>query len=124
MTSAPSPLPQDLQVLAEGDLVRIGRPSGLALSPASVTARVADAGEGGAPKAAGMPGLIDETWAKTGPGGFMPRYAALTEAAAAGDHAELARLGSEVAALDRAVADAEERWLELASAAEERGLDV
>ena len=48
----------------------------------------------------------------------------VTEAAAAGDHAELARLGSEVAALDRAVADAEERWLELASAAEERGLDV
>lgn len=77
------PYATDLQVMAEGDLVRIGRPSGLALSPASVTARVADAGEGGAPKAAGMPGLIDETWAKTGPGGFMPRYAALTEAAAA-----------------------------------------
>jgi tetratricopeptide (TPR) repeat protein len=76
------PYATDLQVLAEGDLVRIGRPSGLALSPASVTARVADAGESGAPKAAGMPGLIDDTWAKTGPGGFMPRYAALTEAAA------------------------------------------
>lgn len=76
------PYATDLQVLVEGDLVRIGRPSGLALSPASVTARVADAGESGAPKAAGMPGLIDDTWAKTGPGGFMPRYAALTEAAA------------------------------------------
>jgi tetratricopeptide (TPR) repeat protein len=76
------PYATDLQVLAEGDLVRIGRPSGLALSPASVAARVADAGDSGAPKAAGMPGLIDETWAKTGPGGFMPRYAALTEAAA------------------------------------------
>ena len=76
------PYATDLQVLAEGDLVRIGRPAGLALSPASATAAVADAADG-APKKAGMPGLIDETWAKTGPGGFMPRYAALTDAAAA-----------------------------------------
>lgn len=76
------PYATDLRVLAEGDLVRIGRPSGLALSPASATARVADASGDGAPKAAGMPGLIDDTWARTGPGGFMPRYAALTEAAA------------------------------------------
>jgi len=76
------PYATDLRVLAEGDLVRIGRPSGLALSPASATARVAEASGDGAPKAAGMPGLIDDTWAKTGPGGFMPRYAALTEAAA------------------------------------------
>lgn len=75
------PYATDLQVLAEGDLVRIGRPSGLALSPAAASARMADAADG-APKAAGMPGLIDETWARTGPGGFMPRYAALTEAAA------------------------------------------
>lgn len=76
------PYATDLRVLAEGDLVRIGRPSGLALSPASATARVAEASGDGAPKAAGMPGLIDDTWARTGPGGFMPRYAALTEAAA------------------------------------------
>ncbi len=75
------PYATDLQVLAEGDLVRIGRPSGLALSPASASARLAEASDG-APKAAGMPGLIDDTWARTGPGGFMPRYAALTEAAA------------------------------------------
>ncbi len=75
------PYATDLQVLAEGDLVRIGRPSGLALSPASAAARLAESGDG-APKAAGMPGLIDDTWARTGPGGFMPRYAALTEAAA------------------------------------------
>ncbi len=78
---AVEPYATDLRVLAEGDLVRIGRPSGLALSPASATARLAEAGDG-APKAAGMPGLIDDTWARTGPGGFMPRYAALTEAAA------------------------------------------
>lgn len=76
------PYATDLQVLAEGDLIRIGRPAGLALSPASASAGLADAGDG-APKKAGMPGLIDETWAKTGPGGFMPRYAALTDAAAA-----------------------------------------
>ncbi len=76
------PYATDLQIQAEGDLVRIGRPAGLALSPASVTAATADAADG-APKKAGMPGLIDETWAKTGPGGFMPRYAALTDAAAA-----------------------------------------
>jgi len=76
------PYATDLQVLAEGDLVRIGRPAGLALSPASAGgARQLAAGDG-APKAAGMPGLIDETWAKVGPGGFMPRYGALTDAAA------------------------------------------
>ena len=76
------PYATDLQVLAEGDLVRIGRPAGLALSPASAgSARQLAAGDG-APKAAGMPGLIDETWAKVGPGGFMPRYGALTDAAA------------------------------------------
>lgn len=78
---AVEPYATDLQVAAEGDLVRIGRPEGLALSPASAGARQA-ALQDGAPKAAGMPGLIDETWARTGPGGFMPRYAALTEAAA------------------------------------------
>ena len=78
------PYATDLQIQAEGDLVRIGRPDGLALSPSSATAAVADAGDG-APKKAGMPGLIDESWARTGPGGFMPRYAALTDAAAAED---------------------------------------
>jgi len=76
------PYAGDLKVLAEGDLVRIGRPEGLALSPSSASTRVADVG-GGAPKAAGMPGLMDDTWARVGPGGFMPRYAALTDAAAA-----------------------------------------
>lgn len=76
------PYATDLQIQAEGDLVRIGRPDGLALSPSSATAAVADAADG-APKKAGMPGLIDDSWARTGPGGFMPRYAALTDAAAA-----------------------------------------
>lgn len=77
------PYATDLRVLADGDLVRIGRPAGLALSAASAGAgpQVADASDG-APKAAGMPALIDESWAKVGPGGFMPRYGALTDAAA------------------------------------------
>lgn len=79
---AVEPYATDLEVLAEGDLVRIGRPAGLALSPGSVAPRETAEAEGGAPQAAGMPGLIDETWAKVGPGGFMPRYAALTTAAA------------------------------------------
>jgi tetratricopeptide (TPR) repeat protein len=76
------PYATDLRVATEGDLVRIGRPSGLALSAASAGARKADVAAG-APRAASMPGLIDDSWAHTGPGGFMPRYAALTEAAAA-----------------------------------------
>jgi tetratricopeptide (TPR) repeat protein len=76
------PYATDLKVAAEGDLVRIGRPMGLALSSASAGARKVDVAAG-APQAAGMPALIDETWARTGPGGFMARYAALTEAAAA-----------------------------------------
>ena len=75
------PYATDLRVAAEGDLVRIGRPMGLALSSVSATTRKIDVAAG-APRAAGMPGLIDENWAKTGPGGFMARYGALTDAAA------------------------------------------
>ena len=75
------PYATDLRVAAEGDLVRIGRPQGLALSSVSAGARKVDVAAG-APQAAGMPGLIDETWAHTGPGGFMARYGALTTAAA------------------------------------------
>lgn len=76
------PYATDLKVATEGDLVRIGRPMGLALSSVSAANRRTD-NAAGAPQAAGMPGLIDENWAKTGPGGFMARYAALTEAASA-----------------------------------------
>lgn len=75
------PFATDLRVAAEGDLVRIGRPMGLALSSVSAANRRIDVAAG-APQAAGMPGLIDETWARTGPGGFMARYGALTDAAA------------------------------------------
>ena len=75
------PYATDLKVVADGDLVRIGRPAGLALSLASAGARKLDVAAG-APQAASMPGLMVDNWAQTGPGGFMPRYAALTEAAA------------------------------------------
>ena len=75
------PYATDLKVAAEGDLVRIGRPTGLALSSVSASTRKVDLAAG-APQAASMPALIGETWAHTGPGGFMARYAALTDAAA------------------------------------------
>ncbi|MFA7262095.1 MAG: endoglucanase [Caulobacter sp.] len=75
------PYATDLKVTADGDLVRIGRPSGLALSAASAGSRKVDVAAG-APQAASMPGLIDDSWARTGPGGFMARYGALTDAAA------------------------------------------
>ncbi len=78
----------DLQVLTEGDIVRIGRPKGLVLSPASASS----AGEEvitGAPQPAAMPAVVDlENWPKTGSGGFMARYDALQAAIAAVDPAD------------------------------------
>ncbi|CAN5233534.1 hypothetical protein BH10PSE4_BH10PSE4_29700 [soil metagenome] len=69
----------DLQMTADGDIVRIGRPKGLLLSSAASGQR-ADALVG-APQAMAMPALIDpEHWAKTGSGGFMARYDALLSA--------------------------------------------
>ena len=77
------PIVEDLAVSADGDLVRIARPKGLALSP--TTAQLAHA----APKpdlvlppAAALPGLIDLVgWSKTGEGGFVARYEQLLAAA-------------------------------------------
>ncbi|MDF2899994.1 MAG: hypothetical protein K0Q62_53 [Phenylobacterium sp.] len=80
---------EDLGVRHEGDLVQLGRPAGLALSPASAAAERIEANLG-APQAASMPGLIDsETWAKTGSGGFLSRYNALL--AASNEEAALGR---------------------------------
>ncbi|HEY3697506.1 tetratricopeptide repeat protein [Phenylobacterium sp.] len=71
----------DLTVSHDGDLVHVGRPSGLALSPAWAIQAKAGA-ELGAPQAAAMPALVDEAaWSKTGSGGFMSRYEALLDAA-------------------------------------------
>ncbi|HEY8002731.1 MAG TPA: endoglucanase, partial [Phenylobacterium sp.] len=71
----------DLTVARDGDIVRLGRPLGLALSPslaAQETARL----DADAPRPAGMPGLIDYVnWPKTGPKGFLVRYNALFTAA-------------------------------------------
>jgi tetratricopeptide (TPR) repeat protein len=78
---AVEPYAEDVGMTFEGDLVNIGRPSGLALSPqaAFVEREVA---EPGAPQPAALPALIDyENWPKAGSGGFMGRYAALTNAA-------------------------------------------
>ena len=69
----------DLQMSAEGDIVRIGRPKGLLLSSAA-SGQQSD-NMVGAPQAMAMPALIDpEHWAKTGSGGFMARYDALLSA--------------------------------------------
>jgi len=72
----------DLKITLDGDIVHIGRPAGLALSPnaAPQQAKV----DLDLPRAAGMPGLIDYVnWPKTGPKGFLPRYNALLSAASA-----------------------------------------
>jgi tetratricopeptide (TPR) repeat protein len=68
-------------VAYEGDLVTIGRPKGLALSPVSGASRAATAAMD-APMPAALPGLIDEDWSKTGPGGFLARYDSLGAAVA------------------------------------------
>ena len=70
----------DLQVTTEGDLVRIGRPKGLLLSPIASGQAREDVGAG-APQPAAMPALIDTVnWPKTGSGGFLARYNALLSA--------------------------------------------
>ncbi|WP_304168501.1 tetratricopeptide repeat protein [Phenylobacterium aquaticum] len=72
---------EDLNVQRDGDLVHIGRPQGLALSPVSAQVQRVEA-QLGAPQPASMPGLIDDVnWPKTGEGGFLARYNALLQAA-------------------------------------------
>lgn len=78
------PMAEDLAVNADGDLVRIGRPRGLALSPATAQLRRATPAMArmAGPVASALPGLIDFTnWSKTGEGGFNRRYAQLLDAA-------------------------------------------
>ncbi len=72
---------EDLAVSHDGDIVTIGRPAGLALSPKWAT-QDATAGGAGGPAPAAMPALIDfVNWPKTGSGGFLARYNALIAAA-------------------------------------------
>ena len=75
-----SPLSSDLTVVSDGDVVRIGRPSGLQLS-AGPAPRAA-AAPMGLPQPAALPALIDfKGWSKTGEGGFLKRYEALLQGA-------------------------------------------
>ena len=73
---------EDLTVSHDGDLVHIGRPAGLALSPASASIQREQA-QIGAPQAAGRPALIDPTWGVTGKDGFLTRYNSLLNIAMA-----------------------------------------
>jgi tetratricopeptide (TPR) repeat protein len=77
---AAEPRTPDLAVQVQGDLVQIGRPSGLALSPASAQT-LADAQGAGNLAPAPLPGLISPDWAKTAPQGFLKQYDALMAAA-------------------------------------------
>ena len=75
-----SPLAQDLTVVSDGDVVRIGRPGGLQLSAAAPAqaARIPL----GLPQPAALPALIDfDGWSRTGQGGFVARYEALLQGA-------------------------------------------
>ncbi|MBW3558623.1 MAG: endoglucanase [Proteobacteria bacterium] len=76
---AVEPRTDDLALEAAPDLVRIGRPRGLALSGGEV--RTAAPIE--LPQPASMPAVIDYAWGKLGEGGYLPRYDALLRAAAA-----------------------------------------
>jgi tetratricopeptide (TPR) repeat protein len=72
---AVAPKVDDLAVAFNGDIVRLSRPEGLALS--SVDQRMADAAALGAPKPAAAPGLIGDDWSTLGAGGFLARQDAL-----------------------------------------------
>ena len=75
------PAVDDLQVASDGDVVRIGRPKGLALSSPSTQVRPA-AAPLELPQPSALPALVDFAgWSKTGAGGFLARYDALVAAA-------------------------------------------
>ncbi len=78
------PIADDLAVQADGDLVHVGRPRGLALSPEIAAPVLAAAAEGSddLPAPAALPALIDPAWARTGEGGFLARYDRLLDGAA------------------------------------------
>ena len=76
-----TPLAPDLTVASSGDVVHIGRPSGMQMSSSAAAARLA-APKAGLPAPAAMPALIDfESWSRTGPGGFLARYESLLQGA-------------------------------------------
>lgn len=69
-------LVDDLSVERDGELVRLSRSEGLALSPAWAS-RDRKSAQADAPVAAAMPALIDGSWAKLGEKGFLARYNSL-----------------------------------------------
>ncbi len=78
------PLADDLTVSSDGDLVSIGRPMGLALTPPGAVQRRAGYATAALPQPAALPGLVDfAAWSQAGEGGFNARYAALLDGAAA-----------------------------------------
>jgi tetratricopeptide (TPR) repeat protein len=78
---AVEPIADDIDVSSTGDVVSIGRPKGLQLSTNAAAQRDQFAG---LPQPTTRPGLVDFAgWSRTGSGGFMSRYAALQDAAAA-----------------------------------------
>jgi len=80
---AVAPRVDDLKVSTDGDIVRIGRPKGLELSPASNLGRGAATASADLPARTSMPALIDfDNWSKLGAGGFVARYYQLLSGAA------------------------------------------
>jgi tetratricopeptide (TPR) repeat protein len=78
-----APRVDDLKVSTDGDIVRIGRPTGLELSPVSNLARGTAPAAADLPQRASMPALIDfDDWSKLGAGGFVARYDQLMAGAA------------------------------------------
>lgn len=72
----------DLAVESDGDLVRIGRPGGMALSRPGALERRTTTAPVGLPQPASMPSLVDfAAWSKLGEGGFLARYDGLNTAA-------------------------------------------
>jgi tetratricopeptide (TPR) repeat protein len=80
---AVAPRVDDLKVSTDGDIVRIGRPKGLELSPVSNIARGTAPAAADLPQRASMPAAIDfDDWSKLGAGGFVARYDQLLAGAA------------------------------------------
>jgi tetratricopeptide (TPR) repeat protein len=79
---AVQPTVEDLSISTDGDLVSLGRPRGLDLSPRSAHPIVET--ELRLPRPAARPGLIDFTnWSATGDKGFLARYDELQAGASA-----------------------------------------
>jgi tetratricopeptide (TPR) repeat protein len=76
------PIAEDIQVVADGEQVRLTSASGLTLSSLAALSQRHGVGAG-LPQPAVMPAVVDfARWSKVGSGGFLSRYGALQELAA------------------------------------------